>query len=279
MNPLTRSAPAEAPPVQDTDTHLTVSRLACAAGKRVVLRDVDFAVQRGELLALVGANGSGKSTLLRALGGVRKPVAGEVLLDDLPLGQLSARRRARAITLVGQEEALPADLVVGEMVALGRTPHRPPWAGGDATERAAVLAALDQVGLGYAVDHPVEQLSGGERRRALLARGLAQQTPLMLLDEPTNHLDLRHQLGLLRTVRGLGKTVVVAMHDLDLAATFCDRIAVLHDGTLLTIGTPADALTPTVIHDAFGVLATPVTHPLTGRTHLLFSPDETEPHP
>ncbi|MQA62444.1 MAG: ATP-binding cassette domain-containing protein [Actinophytocola sp.] len=276
---MTRTAPPDVPPIQDTVVHIAAAGLACTAGKRVVLRDVDFAVRRGEMLALVGANGSGKSTLLRALAGIRRPAAGEVLLDDAPLRRLSARRRARAVALVGQEEAPPADLIVGEMVALGRTPHRPPWAGGDAAERAAVLAALDQVGLGYAVDHPVEQLSGGERRRALLARGLAQQSPLLLLDEPTNHLDLRHQLGLLRTVRGLGNTVVVAIHDLDLAATFCDRIAVLHNGTLLTIGTPEEALTPAVIHDAFGVLATPVTHPITGRAHLLFSADETEPHP
>ncbi|MGH3450163.1 MAG: ABC transporter ATP-binding protein [Haloechinothrix sp.] len=265
--------------VPEESPHLAVNDLSCAAGKRTILRDINLEVRRGEMLALVGANGTGKSTLLRVLAGIRSPVTGEVRLHGIPLGELSSRRRALTLTLVGQEEAPPADLLVGEMVALGRTPHRPPWAGGDATERTAVLSALGQVQLAYAVDHPVDQLSGGERRRALLARGLAQEAPLLMLDEPTNHLDIRHQLSLLRTVRGLGKTVIVAMHDLDLAATFCDRIAVLHEGTLLAIGTPREVLTPALVHDAFGILITPVTHPRTGRTHLLFSTDESETHP
>jgi iron complex transport system ATP-binding protein len=263
----------------EPDVHLQVRELACGMGRRVVLRDVGFTVPRGEMLALVGANGSGKSTLLRTLAGIHRPAAGEVVLNGVALARLSARGRARQVTLVGQEESPPADLLVGEMVALGLTPHRPPWAGGGAAERAAVLAALEQVDLDDAVDHPLEKLSGGERRRALLARGLAQRSGLLLLDEPTNHLDLRHQHGLLRTVRGLGKTVLVATHDVDLAATFCDRIAILHGGTVRALGPPADVLTPALIHDAFGVLATPVTHPRTGRTHLLFSHDESEPHP
>lgn len=277
---MTRPAAAAAPAIAaEAQVHLTVRGLACGMGKRPVLRNVTFMVAPGEVLALVGANGTGKSTLLRALSGIHRPMAGEVMLDGVDLGRLSARRRARAVTLVGQEESPPVDLLVGEMVALGLTPHRPPWAGGGAAERAAVLEALKQVELDDAVDHPVEQLSGGERRRALLARGLAQRSDLLLLDEPTNHLDLRHQHALLRLVRGLGKTVVVAIHDLDLAATFCDRIAVLHGGSVLAIGAPGDVLTPSVIHDAFGVLATPVIHPRTGRTHLLFSHDESEPHP
>ncbi|MGH3517356.1 MAG: ABC transporter ATP-binding protein [Haloechinothrix sp.] len=259
--------------------HLAVRGLACAAGRRTVLREVDFEVRRGEMLAVVGANGTGKSTLLHTLAGVRPALAGEVVIDGRPLARLSVRDRARTMTMVGQEESPPRDLLVGEMVALGRTPHRPPWAGGDAAERSAVLTALEQVGLAYAVDHPIEQLSGGERRRALLARGLAQQAPLLMLDEPTNHLDIRHQLALLRLVRALGKTVIVAMHDLNLAASFCDRIAVLHAGRILAIGSPERVLTPTLVHDAFGIIATPVSHPHDGSTHLLFSTDDQEPHP
>lgn len=262
---------------------LVTRGLSCDAGRRTVLTDVDLAVRRGEVLGLIGANGTGKSTLLRVLAGVRAPAAGDLLLDGVPLASYPARERARRIAFVAQEEAASADLLVAELVALGRVPHARAWGGVDDEARAAVGEALRLVDLEYAARVPLDRLSGGERRRAVLARGLAQQAPLLLLDEPTNHLDIRHQLALMRLIRRLsreeGRTVVLALHDLDLAATFCDRVAVLHDGALQACGTPDDVLTPAVLHDAFGVLATRVTHPLTGRTHLLFSHDERETHP
>ncbi|MFN3520479.1 MAG: ABC transporter ATP-binding protein, partial [Sphingomonas sp.] len=217
--------------------------------------------------------------LLRVLAGVRRARAGSVLIDGESLSSLRPQQRARRLAFVAQEEAAQTDLLVAEMVALGRVPHARSWGGLDELSRAAVRDALDQVDLGYAINQPMDHLSGGERRRALIARGLAQEAPLLLLDEPTNHLDIGHQLALMRRIRGLGRTVVVALHDLDLAATFCDRIAVLHDGGLLACGEPDEVLTPATLHDAFGVLATRVTHPLTGRTHLLFSHDERETHP
>jgi iron complex transport system ATP-binding protein len=262
-----------------TLSHLSTEGLACAIGRRKILRGVDLHVHRGEVLGLVGANGTGKSTLLRVLAGVRRPSAGVVLVDGEPLDSLRPQVRARLLAFVAQEEATQTDLLVGEMVALGRVPHARAWGGLDDRSRDAVRDALDQVDLGYAINQPMDHLSGGERRRALIARGLAQEAPLLLLDEPTNHLDIGHQLALMRRIRNLRRTVVVALHDLDLAATFCDRIAVLHDGDLLACGEPDEVLTPSILHDAFGVLATRVTHPLTGRTHLLFSHDERETHP
>jgi iron complex transport system ATP-binding protein len=259
--------------------HLTTRGLACSIGRRTILAGVDLEVRRGEVLGLVGANGTGKSTLLRVLAGVRRPSAGGVWVDGEPLPSLRPQVRARRLAFVAQEEAAQTDLLVREMVALGRVPHARAWGGLDDRSREAVRDALDQVDLGYAINQPMDHLSGGERRRALIARGLAQEAPLLLLDEPTNHLDIGHQLALMRRIRGLGRTVLVALHDLDLAATFCDRIAVLHDGGLLACGEPDEVLTPSILHDAFGVLATRVTHPLTGRTHLLFSHDERETHP
>jgi iron complex transport system ATP-binding protein len=260
-------------------TQLEARQLRCAVGRRTVLRDVDLEVRTGEVLGVVGANGAGKSTLLRVLAGVRRPAAGRVLLGGRDLGVLPSRERARRIAYVAQDEAGPSDLLVGELVALGRVPHHRAWGRDDARSRAAVRHALDQVDLEYAVNQPLDQLSGGERRRAVIARGLAQEADLVLLDEPTNHLDVRHQLALLRRIRTLDRTVVVSLHDLDLASTFCDRIAVLHDGGLVACGAPDEVLTPQLLHDAFGVLATRVRHPLTGRTHLLFSHDERETHP
>lgn len=262
---------------------LAAGGLSCGIGRRTILSGIDPGVRRGEVLGLIGANGTGKSTLLRVLAGVRPPRAGQVLLEGKPLASYPARDRARRIAFVAQEEAAPSDLLVAELVALGQVPRARPWGGVDDEARTAVGEALRLVDLEYAARVPLDRLSGGERRRAVLARGLAQRAPLLLLDEPTNHLDIRHQLTLMRLIRGLsreqGRTVVLALHDLDLAATFCDRIAVLHDGALLACGTPDEVLTPGVLHDAFGVVATRVTHPLTGRTHLLFSHDERETHP
>ena len=263
----------------ETLVHLTTQGLGCSIGRRTILSGIDLDVRRGEVLGVVGANGTGKSTLLRALAGIRRPCAGRVLVDGEPLASLGPQMRAKRLAFVAQEESAQTDLLVGEMVALGRVPHARAWGGLDGRSREAVRDALDQVALGYAINQPMDQLSGGERRRALIARGLAQEAPLLMLDEPTNHLDIGHQLALMRRIRNLHRTVVVALHDLDLAATFCDRIAVLHDGGLLACGEPDEVLSPSTLHDVFGVLATRVTHPVTGRTHLLFSHDERESHP
>ncbi|GAA5173484.1 ABC transporter ATP-binding protein [Pseudonocardia eucalypti] len=268
-------APATGP---DGTERLRAEALDCAIGRHTVLRGVSLSVRTGEILGVVGPNGSGKSTLLRTLAGIHRPAAGRVYLDGTPLDRIPARRRARRIALVGQEEEPPAELRVGELVALGRVPHQPPWAGEDEADRAAVRRALRQVDLADAADRPVDQLSGGERRRALLARGLAQDAPLLMLDEPTNHLDVRHQLTLLEVVRGLGRTVVLAMHDLNLAASACDRLVVLHDGGARPPAPAASALTPDAVLEVFGVQAVPVAHPFTGHTHLLFTP-HTRPEP
>jgi iron complex transport system ATP-binding protein len=250
--------------------HLQAIGLGCAIGRREILRDIDLTVARGETVGVVGPNGSGKSTLLRTLAGILPPTTGQLRLLGSPLHGRSARQRAREVAMVGQEDAIADDLLVGELVALGRTPHRAPWSGGGAGERREVARALAAVEMGHAIDRPVQQLSGGERRRALLARGLAQDAPLLILDEPTNHLDVRHQLELLELVRTLRRTVVVAMHDLALAATACDRIVVLHGGTVLSSGPAARALTPEIVSLVFGVRATPVRHPRSGVVHLLF---------
>jgi iron complex transport system ATP-binding protein len=279
---VTHGARFPAPQDDPRTPHLEARGLACDVGGRPgrggrrVLDGVDLIVRHGEMVGIIGPNGTGKSTLLRVLAGVRPAAVGEVLVDGTPLQERSGRSRAREIAMVGQEEQPQADLLVGEVVALGRTPHRPPWAGGDAAERDAVLAALAAVDMDEAVDRSVEQLSGGERRRVLLARGLAQEAPLLVLDEPTNHLDVRHQLSLMRMIRRLERTVVVAIHDLNLAMAVCDRVVVLHDGGVHVAGEPESVLTPDTVREVFGVEAVPVTHPRTGHTHLLFTTHEAE---
>lgn len=249
--------------------HLQCKSICCQISGNTILSDIDLDVPRGAMVGLVGINGSGKSTLIRVLAGLRAPASGTITLDGQNLGALSSRQRATSIAHVGQEESPPDDLLLGEMVALGRIPHRPPWRLGGADERQITEEALQSVGLADAIDRRCNHLSGGERRRAMLARGLAQGSELLILDEPTNHLDIRHQIQLLETVRSLGQTVIIAMHDLSLAAAYFDQIAVLHEGTILTTGTPSAVLTPPVVEKVFGVSASQLTDPETGREHLV----------
>lgn len=246
--------------------------LTCAIGGRTILSDVGLRVDEGRMMAIVGRNGSGKSTLIHSLIGLSAPVRGTSSVNGQSIRDLSARQRARYIAYVGQEETPPEDLLVGEMVAMGRIPHRPPWALDTAAERDLVLEALSTVGMVEKADRRCNQLSGGERRRVMLARGLAQGSPLLVLDEPTNHLDVHHQLQLLTTVRGLGRTVFAAMHDLSLAAAFFDDIAVLHDGGLLTVGPPSAALHPRIVEKVFDVPAARIADPTNGRHHLVLGP-------
>ncbi|MFJ1461502.1 ABC transporter ATP-binding protein [Nocardia sp. N2S4-5] len=230
---------------------------------------MSFAVEAGEIIGVVGPNGSGKTTLLRTLAGLLRPQQGQVFVERLDLQGLSARRRARAIALVAQDEQPPDDLRAGEVVALGLTPYLPPWGPGGPRERAAVESALRAVDLEGFADRPVHRMSGGERQRVLLARALAQDTPLLLLDEPTNHLDVTHRLALLTLARALDRTVVLTLHDLDLADRFCDRVLVLDKGRAGALTPPETALTPDVLATVFGVRAARVRHPDTGESHLL----------
>ncbi|MGW4245822.1 ABC transporter ATP-binding protein [Nocardia sp. NPDC004722] len=248
-----------------------VSGLACAAGRRTVLEGVEFAVRPGETVGIVGPNGAGKTTLLRTLAGLIAPAAGEVRVNGRALHRVSLRERARLLGLVGQHEQPPEDLLVGELVALGRTPYLPPWGAGGAEERAVVDEALRQVDLAGFAGRRVHRLSGGERQRVLLARALAQETPVLLLDEPTNHLDVAHQLELLALARELTRTVVMSLHDLSLADRFCDRVLVLDGGRAHPLAPPETALRPEILAEVFGLRAHRVPDPQADGTHLIIT--------
>lgn len=248
--------------------------LTCAIGRRNIVVDADFTIRPGETVGIVGPNGSGKSTLLRVLGGVSRPTQGQVLVDGHDLHALRPRQRAATVALVAQDESPPADMLVGEVVALGLTPYLPPWGLGAPREQHRVAQALASVDLPGFAGRQVQHLSGGERQRVLLARALLQDTPVLLLDEPTNHLDVTHQLELLSLMRNLNRTVVAALHDLSLADRYCDRIIVLHNGSTRPPAPPVQALTPDVVAEVFGVDAARVQHPTTGEHHLLITPRE-----
>lgn len=243
---------------------------ASIAGKTIV-SDVNFEVNPGTKVALVGTNGAGKSTLLRAIAGINPPTAGQVLIDGESVADMKLRRRAKIMAFVAQEEVPSADLTVGEMVCLGRIPHRPPWAVSPDKERDLVVESLARVGLADRIDVACDHLSGGEKRRAMLARGLAQNCPVLMLDEPTNHLDIAWTLQMLDFLAHLRMTVIAAIHDLDLVLRYFDTVVVLHDGAMLACGSPVDVLSCDLVADAFGVDAIQSPHPVSGKPHLLIS--------
>ncbi|MFJ9898247.1 ABC transporter ATP-binding protein [Streptomyces sp. NPDC091280] len=228
-------------------------------GDKVVVDDVTLTLRPGETVGLLGPNGSGKSTLLRLLAGVLAPTAGVVTLDGRPLTEIGRRATARRIATVEQHADTQTELTVRDVVALGRIPHRRAWTPATTADTEAVTEALARTGLTDRADQSWHTLSGGERQRTQIARALAQQPRELLLDEPTNHLDIQHQLDLLELIAGLPVTAVIALHDLNLAAMYCDRLLVLRDGHAVAEGTPAEVLTPTLIEQVYGVHAE-VTH-------------------
>ena len=255
MRPLNAPPPPAVPAAPPAV--LEARDLAVDLGGRRVLETVSFAVRPGERVALVGPNGAGKTTLLRAITGLI-PYAGGLELKGRPVRAWRPRDRAREVALVRQQADLAVEFTASEIVALGRAPHLGWTQRLRGEDRAAVEAALEAVDLGALASRPVTQLSGGEQQRVALAQALAQDAPLLLLDEPTAHLDVRHQLDLLDRLGALaaaGKTIVAALHDLDRAAAFADRLWVLAEGTLLADGPPAEVLTPATLRRAFGVEA------------------------
>ncbi|EOM77532.1 ABC transporter ATP-binding protein [Rhodococcus rhodnii] len=241
--------------------------LTVARGGRAVVRDVTLTVPSGSVLGLLGANGSGKSTLLRTLYRAARPDRGRIVVGDDDVHACTPRVAARLVAAMTQDPPGEFELSVLDTVLLGRTPHTGRITAPANLEIATrALACVDgEQWLGRSV----ATLSGGERQRVLLARAIAQQTPVLVLDEPTNHLDIAHRHSLLDTVTELGVTAIVALHDLDLAARYCDAVAVLHDGRVYAHGAPDDVLTPTMLRTVFGVDGSLVVHPETGRSHLV----------
>ncbi|EPD86877.1 iron complex transport system ATP-binding protein [Microbacterium sp. oral taxon 186 str. F0373] len=249
---------------------LSADRVSWHRGGALVVDGVSLHPRPGSTVGLLGPNGSGKSSLLRLLQGVSRPDSGIVRLDDDDLTGLRRRDVARAVATVAQQADTDVDLTVRDVVRLGRTPHRSVFGGDTAADAEAVESALAQVLLTEKAEHGWHTLSGGERQRAQIARALAQQPRELLLDEPTNHLDIRHQLELLALVSALPVTTVVALHDLNLAATFCDEVVVLRRGAVVAAGTPIEVLTTALIADVYEVDARTEVDPVTGRLAITY---------
>ncbi|HUJ37710.1 MAG TPA: ABC transporter ATP-binding protein [Hyphomicrobium sp.] len=228
-------------------------------GARRVLRGIDLAVTPGEIVAVIGANGAGKSTLLKAMSGLIAPDEGVVTLGGQPLAELDARALGREIAYLPQERAVHWPLTVRRLVALGRLPFRSRVAAPSLEDRDAIEEAMAAMDVTAFADRAVTELSGGERARVLLARALAQRPRFLVADEPTTGLDPAHGLTLFAQfvrMAAEGRAVVVALHDLSLAARYCDRALLLKDGATLALGTARAVLTPQHLAQAYGVRAT-----------------------
>lgn len=223
-----------------------------------ILEGVNLALNGGTLAGLIGPNGAGKTTLVRTLAGLVDPLRGAVLLDGTPLGRVARQNRARTVGYLPQAAASAWPLPAREIVALGRLPYRRPFGGLGAADIAAVEAALDATGTTHLADRRVDTLSGGERARVLLARVLAGEPRILLADEPVAGLDPYHRLEVMEHLRALadsGTTVVVVLHDLTLAARFCDRLVMMKRGLIAGAGAPAEVLTPDRLVEVYGVSA------------------------
>jgi iron complex transport system ATP-binding protein len=253
---------------------LEIRDLTLSYGMRLALRDVSLSLARGELLGVVGPNASGKSSLIRAITNVVTPKHGEVWLDGSPVRRLSQRELALRVAVVPQNPSLPEAFTTLEVVLMGRTPHLGLLQSEGRADWAAVRRALEETDAWHLAERRIGELSGGERQRVVVARALAQEAPLLLLDEPTAHLDVGHQAAVLELVQrlcrndgadGRPKAVLAVVHDLTLAAQYCDRLAMLSEGRLVAQGSPHEVLSPQVLSSVYRTEVSVFAHPVTGR--------------
>lgn len=264
-SPLPDTAPAT---VEASRARLSARGLTLAYDERTIVDGLDADIVEGTVTCVIGPNGCGKSTMLRALGRLMRPRAGVVELDGRDIHRVPTREVARVLGVLPQQPTAPDGLTVADLVARGRHPSQTwyrQWSGDD---HRAVSAALERTGLLELADTPLQELSGGQRQRAWISMVLAQGTDLLLLDEPTTFLDLVHQVDVLDLVRDLhrqgGSTIVMVLHDLNLAARYADTIITMRDGRVVASGTPAEVLTPELLREAFDLEAVVTEDPVSG---------------
>ncbi|MFJ7954039.1 heme ABC transporter ATP-binding protein [Lysinibacillus sp. NPDC096418] len=248
--------------------------LSFTVQKAKILKNVSMHIHEQEFVGLIGPNGSGKSTLLKNMYRMLKPQVGDVFLYNENIYKQSAKEMAKQLAVVGQETPVLFDFTVKDLVAMGRTPHKRLIEGDTKEDRDIIEQSMRQAGIVHLTERNFSSLSGGEKKRVIVARALAQQAKIMVLDEPTNHLDVQHQLQLMDLIRSLPITVVVALHDLNIAATYCDKIYVMQNGEIMAYGTPQDILTPAILKEVFGVHAEVSVHPITKKPHIFYIPEQ-----
>ncbi|MFI6431072.1 ABC transporter ATP-binding protein [Rhodococcus oryzae] len=260
--------------MSELTTEHTVPRLAAEAltvgyGDRIIVDGLDLEIPTGVVTTVIGPNGCGKSTLLRSLGRLLKPKSGQVLLDGKAISTLKTKDVARTLGMLPQAPVAPEGLTVADLVAHGRHPHQSWIRQWSADDEGEVARALALTGVSELADRPVDQLSGGQRQRAWISMALAQGTDILLLDEPTTYLDLAHSVEVLDLVdrmhEELGRTVVMVLHDLNLAIRYSDRLIVMSEGAVVASGTPSEVISEELLLKVFGLEARVIEDPVSDR--------------
>lgn len=229
-------------------------------------------VKRGEFVGLIGPNGSGKSTILKNIYRALRPSSGRMALDGEDLLKIPFKESALKMAVVGQENEIPFDFTVEEIVAMGRSPHKKLFDIDTARDKEIVRHALEHLGMEHLAKRNYRHLSGGEKQRVLIARAIAQECDFLILDEPTNHLDISYQMQIFDFIKRLNVTVLSAIHDLNMAALYCDRIYAMEAGRVVLDGSPEEVLTPENIHRVFGVHSAVERHAATGKLTITYLP-------
>jgi iron complex transport system ATP-binding protein len=260
------------------EVRLKINNLNFSYTDIITIEDINISIQKGEFIGLIGPNGCGKSTALKNVYRALTPDSGVIMLDGKNLLQMRSRESALKIAVVGQENDVPFDFLVEEIVAMGRSPHKRIFEPDTAEDARIVHHALEHLGMENMAKRNYKHLSGGEKQRALIARAIAQESDFLILDEPANHLDVSYQLKIFDFVKRrsieAGVTVLSAIHDLNMAALYCDRLYVMKEGRLVLSGTPEKVLTPENIFSIYGVDCDTAIHPVTGKIVITYIPEK-----
>lgn len=234
---------------------LQVENLSFSIDNKEILRDVNLKVLKGAFIGIIGPNGSGKSTLLKNIYRLYKPTKGRILLDNMDLSKMKDKECAKKIAVLAQESSTNFDFTVEQIVKMGRYPYKSLFEDYSKEDLKMVEEMLEKVGLKGVSKRSFHELSGGEKQRVLIARALVQDTDLLILDEPTNHLDIGYQIQLMDLVKSLKVTTVAAIHDMNLASMYCDYIAVMKEGRIISFGKVEEVINSKMLKDVFGVNA------------------------
>ncbi|MFC5713682.1 heme ABC transporter ATP-binding protein [Thalassorhabdus alkalitolerans] len=250
--------------------HVKVEDLSKDLSGEKILQNINLHVDTNEFVGIVGPNGSGKSTMLKSIYRHLKPDFGIVEVNGENIYNWTAKKTAKHMAVVSQESSVPFDFSVKEMVLMGRSPHKRFLDRDNIEDEKIAEKALSEVGMLSFSRRSFASLSGGEKQRVIIARALTQEADVLVLDEPTNHLDIQHQLQILDLVKRLKQTVIGALHDLNLAAAYCDKIYVLNHGEIYASGTPQDVLTTELMRKIFGVETVVMEHPITKKLAITY---------
>lgn len=254
---------------------LTIKDLNWQINDKAILTDINFTIKTGQFIGIIGTNGSGKSSLLRTIYRYIKPSSGSVTIDKLDIWQQNSKQVAQQVAVVQQNhEQLPYRVI--DIIKMGLTPHKSFFESDNPDDLKTIEQAISDVGISHLINQNYQTLSGGEQQRVLIARAIAQQTPILIMDEPTNHLDIHYQIDILNRIKSLNKTVIVSLHDLNIASAFCDQLILLDQGKIIAHGSPNEVLTKSLISSTYQVEVTVSQHPVHQNPLLTFHYDQAQ---